>query len=159
MNIAKINRCDVANGEGIRVSLFVSGCKFHCDGCFNSEAWDYNYGRPYTEADKNLILNIVSDNNWSGLSILGGDPLLQDEDGLYQLIELVDNVHKLGKTVWLWTGYEQDELNQLSTAQRELYELSDVVIMGRFDKTKKTLSLPWVGSYNQSIIKKEIKKK
>ena len=94
MNYQKINLFDIANGLGIRVSLFVSGCKFYCKGCFNSQAWDFNSGSPFTEKEENLIIDRLKHPDFKGLSILGGDPLWQDDEGLNQLIRLCQKVHE-----------------------------------------------------------------
>ena len=101
MNYAKIRNYDIANGEGIRTSLFVSGCTNHCQGCFNEEAQDFNYGLPYIPETEQTILKQISKPYVAGLSILGGDPLCQNNSGLTLLIELTNAVHDLGKTVWL----------------------------------------------------------
>lgn len=101
MNYAKIKHFDIANGDGVRVSIFVSGCKFHCKDCFNSETWDYNYGNQYTQETEDELINLISNPNIDGLSILGGDPLWQDESGLQTLINLVNKVHSMNKTVWI----------------------------------------------------------
>ena len=110
MNYQKINLFDIANGLGIRVSLFVSGCNFHCKGCFNSQAWDFNSGAPFTEKEEDLIIDRLKHPDFKGLSILGGDPLWQDDDGLNQLIRLCQKVHKLGKDIWIWSGFSLDEI-------------------------------------------------
>ena len=89
MKYASIKKMDISNGEGIRVSLFVSGCNFHCPGCFNEEVQSFDYGKNYTQATEDLILKEVSKPHIKGLSLLGGDPLWQDIDGLKQLRQLV----------------------------------------------------------------------
>lgn len=153
MNYASIRKMDITNGEGIRVSLFVSGCQFHCKNCFNQETWDYNYGKEYTQETQNKILSLICKPHIKGLSILGGDPLWQTSDGVSSLISLCDEVHKLNKNVWLWTGFVWEEVfNSDKGYQKELLKHCDVVVDGPFIEEKKDLSLKWKGSSNQRVI-------
>ena len=157
MNYSSIELFDICNGNGIRVSLFVSGCKFHCKGCFNEAAQQFNNGKLYTEEEYNIILNKLKNPNYQGLSLLGGDPLWQDDDGLQQLLSLVREVHKLGKDVWLWTGFTWEEIFDkhdtfTDRLRQDLIRNCDVVIDGRFEQDKKDLSLYWKGSSNQRVI-------
>lgn len=153
MNYQKINLFDIANGLGIRVSLFVSGCNFHCKGCFNSQAWDFNSGAPFTEKEEDLIIDRLKHPDFKGLSILGGDPLWQDDDGLNQLIRLCQKVHKLGKDIWIWSGFSLDEIIEGTNPLRlELIKNCDYFIDGRFVEKCKDLSIAWRGSTNQHII-------
>lgn len=143
---------DIANGEGVRISLFVSGCQFHCEDCFNPESWDYNYGKPYTQETTDYILSILQSPYVNGLSILGGDPLWQDEDGIAQLIDLVKQVKNIEKTVWIWSGFTWEQLPSLSKSKQNLVQLCDVMIDGLYDKKLRDLRLKWRGSSNQRII-------
>lgn len=161
MNYAKIKQYDIANGSGIRTSLFVSGCKFHCEDCFNQEAQDFNYGQPFNALTLSELSKYLSDPKVDGLSILGGDPLCQDQIGLLHLIHLCHYTHGLNKTVWLWSGYtwEQifstvviDKLDICRELRKELIENVDVFVDGQFDKTKKDLRLCYCGSSNQRVI-------
>ena len=152
MNYAKIKHFDIANGEGVRTSLFVSGCQFHCEDCFNSETWDYNYGNLYTKETENHILSTLQDRYIDGLSILGGDPLCQDEDGIAQLTKLVGQVKSIGKTVWIWSGFTWEQLPSLSASKQNLIKLCDVMIDGLYNKTLRDLRLKWRGSSNQRVI-------
>lgn len=158
MNYAKIKHFDPANGEGIRLSLFVSGCQFHCPGCFNEEAQDYNYGEPFTEETYSQILTDLSRPEYDGLSILGGDPLWQDTDGLNQLINLCKDTHSLNKNVWLWTGFTFENIfnpvyfNTDFVFCQELIKNCDVVVDGLFKEKLRDLSLKWRGSSNQRVI-------
>lgn len=152
MNYAKIKHFDIANGEGVRISLFVSGCQFHCEDCFNSETWDYNYGNLYTKETENHILSTLQDRYIDGLSILGGDPLWQDEDGIAQLTKLVEQVKSIGKTVWIWSGFTWEQLPSLSASKQNLIKLCDVMIDGLYNKTLRDLRLKWRGSSNQRVI-------
>lgn len=157
MNYSNIIFCDTANGEGIRTSLFVSGCINHCQGCFNEEAQDFNYGQPYTNETERTILEQVSKPYIAGLSILGGDPLCQNNAGLTCLIELINAVHGLGKTVWLWTGFIWEDFDHIKMSLNKalikalLYNC-DVVIDGPFIQAQKDLTLAFRGSSNQRII-------
>ena len=157
MNYSNIILCDTANGEGIRTSLFVSGCTNYCQGCFNEEAQDFNYGQPYTAETEQAILKQISKPYIAGLSILGGDPLCQNNDGLIYLIELVNAVHDLGKTVWLWTGFMWEDFDHIKMSLNKalikalLYNC-DVVVDGPFIEAQKDLTLAFRGSSNQRII-------
>lgn len=151
MNYCKIDPYDVANGEGVRVSLWVSGCTHHCKGCFNQETWDFNAGREFTTDTMGEILDMVAKPYVSGLSILGGDPLCQDMEGLMTLHYLIANVHRIGKTVWLWTGDTWEDI-QKNSSKYELATKCDIVIDGQFDETKRDISLPYCGSSNQKVI-------
>lgn len=162
MNYSLINKVDIANGPGIRVSIFVSGCNRHCKNCYNQEAQDFNNGEPFTTEVYSTILEHVVKTHCSGLSILGGEPLDQDVNGLITLIELVRKVHDLGKNVWLWTGYTWEEIfehkvsdpkacNMRPYLQQALLSLVDVVVDGPYVDEARDLSLPFRGSRNQSI--------
>ena len=159
MNYAKIKHFDIANGEGVRISLFVSGCQFHCKDCFNSEIWDYNYGNTYTQETESELIHLISDPNIDGLSILGGDPLWQDTNGLQALINLVKKIHSMNKTVWIWSGFTWEQVflndtdcNDIQHFRKTLIENCDVFIDGLFDINKRNLKLKWCGSSNQRII-------
>ena len=160
MRYASLRRMDISNGEGIRVSLFVSGCQLHCSGCFNPDAWDYQYGKPYTKETENEILDLIVRNpHIEGLTILGGDPLWQNEQGLNELIDLVHQIRNLGKTVWLWSGLTWEtvmkasgESSMESRLRQQLVESCDVFVDGPFIEEKKDLRLKWRGSSNQRVI-------
>lgn len=151
MNYSNIIPYDTANGEGIRTSLFVSGCTNNCQGCFNKESQDFNYGKPYTKQTEKEILEYISKPYVAGLSILGGDPLCQDVDGLQQLISLCIAVKNLGKSIWLWTGYTwESSISYIYGGY--LLSLCDIVVDGPFIESKKDLTLAFRGSSNQRII-------
>lgn len=161
MNYSGIYSCDVVNGLGCRVSLFVSGCRFNCSDCQNAPQQDFNYGHKYTQETKEKLLELISRPYVKGLSILGGDALWQDIDGLCQLIELCEDVHKLGKDIWIWSGFtwEQifpkvslDEISETTLYRQYLIAKADVFVDGRFEKDKKDLTLKWKGSSNQRVI-------
>ena len=154
MNYSQLIACDTANGEGVRTSLFVSGCTNHCPGCFNQEAQDFNYGKLYTQDTENILLDCVKQPYISGLSILGGDPLCQDDMGLITLNFLAHKVHSIGKTVWLWTGFKWEDFNFTNnfSLQSLLLSACDVVVDGPFIEAEKDLTLAFRGSRNQRII-------
>ena len=159
MNYRTIILCATANGEGIRTSLFVSGCHKHCQGCFNQEAQDFDYGNPYTTETKRIILEQISKPYVAGLSLLGGDPLYQDINGLNDLCQLCQEVHKLNKNIWLWTGYTWEEImstmsthNIRNTLIKRLISECDIVVDGPFIESQKDLRLAFRGSSNQRII-------
>ena len=149
---------DAANGIGFRTTLFVSGCNFHCKNCFNQKAQDFNYGKEYTEQTESYILEQLNKPYINGLSLLGGDPLWQDVDGLKQLRQLVQKVHNLGKNVWIWSGFVYENLLDGSGLSEEANERillvreCDVFVDGLFEDDKKDLSLAWRGSRNQRVI-------
>ena len=163
MNYSKIKTLDVANGLGIRVSLFVSGCRNHCKGCFNACTWDFNYGEPF---DSTTICNILTElqkPHISGLSILGGDPMEEEnQEGIIVLIRYVKERFrrlKLNRDIWLWTGYDLEKLltgtEKHTQYTNEILANVDVVIDGRFIESQKNLALSFRGSENQRIWKKE----
>lgn len=160
MNYSNIILCDTANGEGIRTSLFVSGCTNHCQGCFNEEAQDFNYGQPYNTQTRDIILDHLSKPYIAGLSLLGGDPMCQDHNGLIDLISLAEATRNMGKTVWLWTGTTYDlifppprvTLTELHYLRQCLFMACDVMVDGPFIKAEKDLTLAFRGSKNQRLI-------
>ena len=150
MNYAQILDCDVANGLGWRVSLFVSGCSLHCPGCFNEKAWDFNYGKPFGISAQNKILELLMPDYIRGLSILGGNPT--DKANEYELTRFVERVRSYyedKKDIWLWSGHTWE---QLLERKSELVPLCDVLVDGPFIEAKKDLTLPFRGSSNQRII-------
>ena len=149
MNYQKIYSFDLANGEGIRTSIFVSGCTRHCPGCFNKEAWDFCSGKPFTSKEFFQICKLLKNPNYDGISILGGEPFDQEDN--YYLIELCKEAHANGKNIWIWSGYSFEELH-MNPAARSLLEKCDILVDGRFEENKKDLNLKWRGSSNQRII-------
>ena len=157
MNYATIKWADVSNGPGVRVSLFVSGCTHCCPGCFNPEAWDFQYGQPFTQAEEDKILAALSPAHMKGLSLLGGEPFEPDNQrALLPLLRRTRN-ELPGKTIWCYSGYTLDgELWQPSRARceatDEMLSLLDVLVDGEFVAAQKELSLRFRGSANQRII-------
>ncbi len=158
MNYATIRNYDIANGEGVRTSLFVSGCNFHCPNCFNPEAQNFEYGERFTGETAEKIMTMISDSTISGLSILGGDPLCQDTDGMIALSTLCRRVRDRGKTVWLWTGFLWEDVFALPCRdlqhQYQKFLLADcnIVVDGPFKQELADRKLIWRGSENQRII-------
>ena len=155
MNYATIKFYDVANGTGVRVSLFVSGCRHHCKGCFNAETWDFSYGEPYTQETEDSIIDGLKPDYITGLSLLGGEPFEpENQPALTELLRRV-KTELPEKTVWCYTGYTYEELQALAAdrpAIRELLALTDLLIDGRFKQEERDLSLLFRGSRNQRVI-------
>lgn len=158
MYFATIKPTDVANGSGVRVSLFVSGCTHYCKGCFNAEAWDFHYGEAYTEETQERILGYLDHSYITGLSLLGGEPMHPDnQKGILQLVEEVRRRFP-DKTIWCYTGYdfETDILGDMAERvpeTRRILACLDVLVDGKFVEEKKDLKLRFKGSSNQRIIK------
>lgn len=157
MYYGEIKKCDIANGEGVRVSLFVSGCTHHCPGCFNRDTWEFDYGRAYTEETEREILDAMEPGYINGLSLLGGEPF--EPQNQKELIRLLRKVRERypEKTVWCYTGYLFDqELLQGSRARceytDEILSMLDVLVDGRFVEKLKDIRLVFRGSSNQRII-------
>jgi anaerobic ribonucleoside-triphosphate reductase activating protein len=149
MNYADIKKMDFLNGAGIRLSLFVSGCHFHCQGCFNAKAWNSNFGEPYTQETEDQIISDLKNPLIDGLSLLGGEPF----DHTYELTKLLIRVRKecSSKNVWSWSGFTIEEL--LTYPDKiEMLKLIDILVDGQFMIYKKDLSLAFRGSSNQRII-------
>jgi anaerobic ribonucleoside-triphosphate reductase activating protein len=157
MNYATIKTHDIANGPGVRVSLFVSGCTHHCKGCFNPETWNFNYGDPYTPEVEEKLLEALSPWYIRGLSLLGGEPF--EPQNQPALVELVKKVKRLypEKTIWCYSGYDFEKdilagrLGDWDTTN-ELIRHIDVLVDGEFVEAKKDLSLRFRGSSNQRVI-------
>ena len=153
MNYATIKKNDIANGPGIRVSLFVSGCRHRCKNCFNSEAWDFNYGKEFNDAVIDEIITALKPDYVEGLSLLGGEPFEpENHEGLIHLIEKVRK-ELPDKSIWCYTGFtfEKDLLNGSETAKKML-SMIDVLVDGKFVEELKDPSLIFRGSSNQNII-------
>ena len=157
MYYGEIKKCDIANGEGVRVSLFVSGCTHHCPGCFNQDTWDFSYGQEYTEETEREILDALSPGYINGLSLLGGEPFEpQNQQVLVQLLRKVREQYP-EKNIWCYTGYLYDkELLSESRARGErtdeMLSMIDVLVDGRFVEALKDIRLVFRGSSNQRII-------
>lgn len=146
MNYAQIRQYDIANGVGIRTTLFVSGCTFNCFNCFNKEYQDFKYGTKWTKDVEDYFINLAKDQNIDGVSILGGEPLMQDND-LYKLIVRIKE--EVQKSIWLWTGYT---FEQIPEDKIKLLPYIDILVDGKFEQDKHHHSLQFRGSSNQRII-------
>ena len=147
MNYGTIKKTDVANGPGVRVSLFVSGCRNHCKGCFNPETWDFSYGAPFTRETEDEIIKALRPSWIQGLSILGGEPT--EEENEAALIPFLERVWKElpDKDIWLYSGNTYEELRG-----RRILELVDVLVDGPFVLEQKDAGLAFRGSRNQRIL-------
>ena len=157
MYYGEIKKCDIANGEGVRTSLFVSGCRRHCPFCFNYQTWDFNFGKEYTQEVEDEIVESLSPSYVKGLSLLGGEPF--EPENQLELVKLLRKVKKEypNKTVWCYTGnvLERDLLNKsfyTTEVTLEMLSLIDVLVDGEFVQDLKNISLEFRGSSNQRII-------
>ena len=154
MNYATIKNCDIANGPGVRVSLFVSGCTHHCPGCFNEVAWDFGYGEPFTQKTIDTILDMLRPDYIRGLTLLGGEPFEPENQGA--IVELLRQIKREmpQKSIWAFSGYlfEKDILSGRLGDTREYLSYLDVLVDGPFVEAKKNLSLRFRGSENQRLI-------
>ena len=157
MNYAEIKTCDIANGPGIRTSLFVSGCTHRCQNCFNEIAWDFNYGKPFTAETENYIIQTLQPSYIKGLTLLGGEPLEHvNQKGLLPFLKKVKEAFP-EKSIWCFTGstFETDILDHMCKEWEETSELLsyiDVLVDGKFIQELKNISLRFRGSENQRII-------
>ena len=154
MNYATIKNCDIANGPGVRVSLFVSGCTHRCPGCFNEVAWDFDYGQPFTEEVMGSILDMLRPSYIRGLTLLGGEPFEpQNQQAVLQLLQRVKQ-ELPEKSIWAFSGYlfDKDILSGRLGDCSEYLNYLDVLVDGPFVEAKKNLSLRFRGSENQRLI-------
>ena len=156
MNYAIIKNCDIANGPGVRVSLFVSGCTHHCKGCFNEVAWDFDYGTPFTAETEEKIFAMLAPNYVKGITLLGGEPFEpQNQPALVALLEKIRAKYP-AKSIWAFSGYLFENMlagkvGDIDTCMKFL-KLLDVLVDGPFVESKKNLMLRFRGSENQRII-------
>ena len=154
MNYATIKNCDIANGPGVRVSLFVSGCTHRCPGCFNEVAWDFDYGQPFTQEVMDSILDMLRPSYIRGLTLLGGEPFEpQNQGAVVQLLRRVKQ-ELPEKSIWAFSGYlfDKDILSGRLGDCSEYLSYLDVLGDGHFVEAKKNLSLRFRGSENQRLI-------
>ena len=157
MNYALIRKNDIANGPGVRVSLFVSGCRHHCKGCFNPETWSFSYGKPFTDESVEEILRALEPEYIAGLSLLGGEPFEpENQEGLVKLTSLFRKRYP-NKNIWCYSGYTfEDKLSKGKVGDhdtcRKLLANIDVLVDGTFKEELKDASLLFRGSANQNII-------
>lgn len=164
MNYGMIKNCDIANGIGCRVSLFVSGCRHHCKGCFNAMTWDFNYGQVFTEDTEEQILKLLEPEYIDGLTVLGGEPFeVPNQRRLLRFLQRVKSLYP-DKTIWCYTGYRLEKdllskevpgsgrLNARCECTDGMLSLIDVLVDGRFVQDKRDISLAFCGSSNQRVI-------
>ena len=158
MNYGEIKKNDIANGEGVRTSLFVSGCRHHCKNCFNEVAWDFHYGNPFTEETMKAVLESCRPDYVTGLSLLGGEPM--EEENQKALLPFLSKVRERcpDKNIWIYSGFTFEEIlgkvksRAFTPISRRILELCDVLVDGRFIIEEKDISLQFRGSRNQRII-------
>jgi anaerobic ribonucleoside-triphosphate reductase activating protein len=147
MKYGAIKKNDIANGIGVRVSLFVSGCRNHCEGCFQPQTWDFDYGLPFTKETEEEIVKALRPSWIQGLSILGGEPMEpENENILLPFIKRVKEIYPK-KDIWLYSGYTYEELKG-----RKILQYVDVLVDGRFEEKLRDPSLAFRGSSNQRIL-------
>jgi anaerobic ribonucleoside-triphosphate reductase activating protein len=157
MKYADIKELDIQDGEGARVSIYVSGCHFHCKGCHNKEAWDFNYGKEFTSKEIDYIIDLMDNDYISGLSILGGEPLeLVNQKGLIPLVNKVKSKFPT-KDIWCYTGYdfEKNVLGEMlpnNEFTKDFLNKIDIIVDGQFVEEKKITDLKFRGSFNQRKI-------
>lgn len=150
MNVGQINYHDVANGPGIRVAIFVTGCTLACEGCFNAELQDRNAGRPFTLADHAKIIDTLGKPYIAGITLLGGDPM-QNTKGLVPLVQDIRKEFGTKKNIWCFSGYTWEEIQHIRS-RKQLADMCDILIDGQFKQPLHRHDLLWRGSSNQRII-------
>lgn len=156
MNYGEIKYCDIANGTGVRTSVFVSGCRNRCEDCFNSAAWSFQYGKPFTKEVEDEVINSLKPSYINGLSVLGGEPFeVENQQDVFGLISRAKS-ELPQKTVWVYSGFTYEELLGGSRAAtptaRKILDAADILVDGRYDKNLRNISLNFRGSENQRII-------
>ena len=159
MYFGKINKNDIANGEGVRVSLFVSGCRNCCEGCFNKETWNFKYGEPFEKSHLDQIIEALKFDHIKGLTILGGEPFEpENQEVVYSIIREVRNTYGNTKNIWMYSGYTMDkDMLPLdgkvhTTYTNDILNNIDILVDGRFEIKLLNLALKFRGSSNQRII-------
>lgn len=166
MNYASIREMDISNGESIGVALFVQGCHFHCKNCFNSETWDFNGGKEWTEDIKNKFLKLIDKPYINRISILGGEPLA--DENVENILKLVNEIRISfpNKNIWIYSGYTFEEMQLLSKGldqesmrfnkynkmRQDILKSCDVLVDGRYIDSERDITLKWRGSKNQRVI-------
>lgn len=158
MNYAAIKYYDVSNGPGVRVSLFVSGCRHHCEGCFNEEAWSFNAGKTFTEDNVKDIIEHLAPSYIEGITILGGEPFEpENQTAVYGLLQGIKDSYPT-KSIWIYSGFTLAQLKRGSRASGDLCDkilsLVDVLVDGPFVEKQKDITLQFRGSANQKILKR-----
>ena len=157
MNYCNVKNCDIANGVGVRVSLFVSGCRNRCKNCFQPETWDFNYGKPFDAQTEEKLIKMLAPSYINGLTVLGGEPMEpENQRSLLPFLKKVKAAYPQ-KTIWLYTGFTLEELRSPDCRAHteyteEILKLLTVLVDGRFVEEKKNISLRFRGSENQRLI-------
>ncbi len=158
MNYGEIKTIDIANGTGVRTTLFVSGCTHHCEGCFNSDTWDFNYGKPFTKEVEDEIIESLRPAYVTGLTVLGGEPMeVANQRALRPFLQRVKTLLP-DKTIWIYSGYLWDEINDVDNKRCHgddtdtILSLIDILVDGEFVLGLKDITLNFRGSSNQRII-------
>lgn len=157
MHYGNIKNCDIANGVGVRVSLFVSGCNNRCENCFNPETWDFDYGEPFTEQTENKIMDMLKPSFISGLTVLGGEPFEpSNQTALLPFLKRVKKTYP-DKTIWLYSGFTFEEMFTLGVRAntdivQDILRQADVLVDGKFVQELKDITLKFRGSSNQRIL-------
>ena len=151
MNYAKITKHDIANGRGIRVVLWVSGCSHHCTGCQNPDTWDDDYGSRFEASDLSDIITLLREDWISGLTLSGGDPLKPSNVDICTIVAACAKSNVPNKDIWCWTGYTWDEIIAREDC-KYILQYIDVLVDGEFIQDKYDISLKWRGSSNQRVI-------
>lgn len=148
MRYADIKKMDIANGISCGIALFVQGCHFHCEGCFNQETWDFNGGKEWTDEIQKYFVDLANPYYIRRVSILGGEPLAPENiDTVYNIVKELRDVYGDTKKIWLYTGYTYEEVKD-----KPIIPYLDVLVDGKFEADKKNLGLAFRGSENQRII-------
>ena len=151
MNYAKITKHDIANGRGVRVVLWVSGCSHHCTGCQNPDTWDDDYGSRFEASDLSDIITLLREDWISGLTLSGGDPLKPSNVDMCTIVAACAKSNVPNKDIWCWTGYTWDEIIAREDC-KDILQCIDVLVDGEFIQDKYDISLKWRGSSNQRVI-------
>lgn len=147
MRYSQIRSMDVADGPGIRVSLFVQGCHFHCPECFNESTWDFNCGKDFTQKEFDRLMELSGKSHVAGLSVLGGEPLTPENiDAVITICKKFKELYP-NKNIWLWSGYLFENV-----INKDIFKYIDVMVDGQFKLELKNLSLKYCGSENQRVI-------
>ena len=152
MNYIKITKNDIANGIGVRTVLWVSGCTLHCKECHNQSTWDFNAGQPFTNDTMNELLNSLIPDYVAGLTLSGGHPL--EKQNQQQIVNIVKTVKAKypTKTIWLYTGYLYEDILKMPFVVRYILPYIDILVDGKYDCTKRDITLAWCGSSNQRVV-------
>lgn len=154
MNYHDIKKCDMLNGDGIRVSLWVSGCEHHCNQCQNPQTWDINSGIPFDKSAEDELFEALSNEYVSGITLSGGDPL--HENNLEDVLNIINKIRisfGYDKTIWLYSGYTWEEVwEQEHKLRKEIVSKCDVFVDGKYEQELRCVTLKWCGSSNQRVI-------